>query len=166
MDRKTISKILKEISVLLDLKGENPFKSRAFLNVARIIETVDLDIGTMVKEDTLNTVKGIGKGIAEKISELVLTGDLSYYHELKSSIPEGLLILLKIPGLGPKKIKVLYEKLGITTAGELEYACNENRLVGLSGFGPKSQDNILKGIKFLKKYQSRFLYPVAFEKAR
>ncbi|OGL44061.1 MAG: histidinol-phosphatase [Candidatus Schekmanbacteria bacterium RBG_13_48_7] len=165
MDKKDIASILKDISVLLDLKGENPFKSKAYVNAARIIETVDIDLEQAVRDGTLDTIKGIGKGLAEKITEIILTGESAYYKELKSSFPEELLQLLDIPGLGPKKVKVLYEQLGIKTIGELEYACQENRLIGLPGFGQKSQTNILQGIEHLKKYRSRFLYPVALENA-
>lgn len=137
MEKKEIVKILNEIGLLLELKGENPFKSRAYYNAARIIELLDEDIETIVKEDRLKDIKGIGEALNKKITELVLTGKLKYYEDLKASIPEGLIDMLKIPGLGPKRIRTIYEQLNITSVRELEYACLENRLLDLPGFGKK-----------------------------
>ena len=140
MDKKDVSRILNEIGVLLELRGENHFKIRAYFNGARAIETLQEDIQTLVKENRLQEIKGIGKGLQENIIELINTGGLEYYEELKDSVPEGLFEILKIPGLGPKKVKVLYEELDIKTIGELEYACLENRLLSLKGFGNKTQN--------------------------
>ncbi|MEQ8204471.1 MAG: helix-hairpin-helix domain-containing protein, partial [Smithellaceae bacterium] len=158
MTKENIIKILEEIAVLLELSGENPFKSRAYQNAARNLEKLDADITDLVKEDKLAEVPGIGEAINKKIRELVETGKLAYYESLKSSIPPGQLEMLKIAGLGPKKIHALYEQLGIKTMGELEYACHENRLVELKGFGKKTQDNILAGIEKVKLYNKRRLY--------
>ncbi|NLM03814.1 MAG: DNA polymerase/3'-5' exonuclease PolX [Clostridiales bacterium] len=157
MDKKDVSRILNEIGVLLELRGENHFKIRAYFNGARAIETLQEDIQTLVKENRLQEIKGIGKGLQENIIELINTGGLEYYEELKDSVPEGLFEILKIPGLGPKKVKVLYEELDIKTIGELEYACLENRLLSLKGFGNKTQNNILEGIENLKKYRGKHL---------
>jgi DNA polymerase (family 10) len=115
----------------------------------------------LVKTGEIAEIKGIGKALAEKISTLVNEESLPFYEELKSSIPEGLLQMLKIPGLGAKKVKVVYDKLGISSIGELEYACRENRLRDLQGFGQKSQDKTLQNIELQKKYSERFLIPVA-----
>ena len=156
--KETVIKILEEIAVLLELSGENPFKSRAYQNAARNLERLDTDFVDMVKENKLSEVQGIGEAINKKIKELVETGKLAYYESLKSSIPSGHLEMLKITGLGPKKIHTLYKQLGIKTIGELEYACHENRLVELKGFGKKTQDNILAGIEKLKLYKERRLY--------
>ena len=156
--KENIIKTLEEIAVLLELSGENPFKSRAYQNAARNLEKLDADIINLVKEDELAGVPGIGEAINKKIRELVETGKLTYYENLKSSIPPGHLEMLKIAGLGPKKIHLLYEQLEIKTIGELEYACHENRLVELKGFGKKTQDNILAGIEKLKLYKTRRLY--------
>lgn len=161
MDKHSVAKILNEIGLLLELKGENPFKSRAYYNGARTIENLEEDLELLVKEDRLKEVKGIGLALNEKISELVLTGKLEYYDELKASVPEGLMDMLRIPGLGPKKLKVLYEKLNITSVAELEYACKENRLIELKGFGVKSQDNILKGIEYIKRFQDQYRFSEA-----
>ncbi|SFP94757.1 DNA polymerase (family 10) [Caldicoprobacter faecalis] len=156
---------MNEIGLLLELKGENPFKSRAYYNAARIIEVLDEDLETLVSEGRLKDVKGIGEALNKKLTELVTTGRLKYYEELKESVPPGLVEMLKIPGLGPKKIKTLYDKLGITTIGELEYACIENRLVSLPGFGEKTQKKILEGIQFIKQFSGHHLYFEAYEEA-
>jgi DNA polymerase (family 10) len=165
MDKKTVIDILDEIGLLLELKGENPFKIRAYYNAARALETLDEDIEVLVKNNKLKEVKGIGEAINKKITELITTGRLEYYENLKASIPGGLVEMLKIPGLGPKKIKTLYNKLDIKTIGELEYACLENRLVELSGFGEKTQKKILEGIKFVKRFSNQHLFSEAYSEA-
>ncbi|POZ93110.1 DNA polymerase/3'-5' exonuclease PolX, partial [Petrotoga halophila] len=165
MDKKTVINILNEIGLLLELKGENPFKIRAYYNAARAIETLDEDIEILVKNNKLKEVKGIGEAINKKITELITTGRLEYYENLKTSIPEGLVEMLKIPGLGPKKIKTLWDKLDIKTVGELEYACLENRLVELPGFGEKTQKKILEGIKFVKRFSNQHLFSEAYSEA-
>ncbi|WP_434643527.1 DNA polymerase/3'-5' exonuclease PolX [Thermoanaerobacterium thermosaccharolyticum] len=162
MDKKTVINILNEIGLLLELKGENPFKSRAYYNAARTIEVLDDDIEKLIKEDRLKDIKGIGDALNKKLTELVTTGRLEYYDNLKASIPEGLIEMLKIPGLGPKKIKTLYDKLDIKTVGELEYACIENRLVELPGFGEKTQKKILEGIQFIKQFSGKHLFMDAY----
>lgn len=162
MEKQGAAKILEEIAILLELKGENTFKSRAYYNAARTVEMLGEDeLERLVHEDKLKDVKGIGSAINEKLVELVTTGSLSYYEELKESVPEGLLEILKVPGLGPRKVRSLYEMLEITTLAELEYACRENRLVKLKGFGKKTQDNILEGIEFIRRYQDQFFYSEA-----
>jgi DNA polymerase (family 10) len=165
MNKKEVSHILEEIGIILDLKGENPFKVRAYYNGARIVETLDQDLSSLVETGEISGIKGIGKALAEKITTLIKENSLPFYEELKSSIPEGLLEMLKIPGLGAKKVKVIYDKLGISSIGELEYACRENRLRDLEGFGQKSQDKVLQSIELRKKYSERFLYPVAENEA-
>ncbi|AKL94890.1 DNA polymerase/3'-5' exonuclease PolX [Clostridium aceticum] len=157
MDKKEVSKVLEEIGILLEIQGENPFKTRAYFNGARIIELLREDIKILVEENRLGEIKGIGKALQEKISELVMTGRLQYYEELKSQIPEGVFDLLKVPGLGPKKVKLLYSELAIKNLGELEYACLENRLLHLKGFGEKTQNKMLEGIDHLKKYRGQHL---------
>lgn len=165
MDKKVIVDILNEIGLLLELKGESPFKSRAYYNAAKAIETLDQDIETLVKQDKLKEIKGIGDALNKKLTELVTTGKLDYYEKLKASIPTGLIDMLKIPGLGPKKIRALYEKLNIKNIRELEYACMENRLVELQGFGEKTQKKIYDGIQFIKQHTGQYLYAEAFNEA-
>jgi DNA polymerase (family 10) len=165
MDKKEVSAILEEIGTLLELKGENPFKSRAYQNASRIIGSLTTDLKSLVTNDELSNVKGIGKGLGEKITELVNTGQLKYYEELKKSLPEGLLYMLTIPGFGPKKAKVVYEKLKISSINDLEVACKKDRLKDLEGFGKKSQEKILEGIQFIKKHSERNQFDFALAEA-
>jgi DNA polymerase (family 10) len=165
MDKEEIIKTLKEISVLLELKNENPFKIRAYQNSARALETSDIELNKDLKIEDLKGIKGIGSHIAEKIKTLIYTGRLKYYEELKESVPPGLVEMLAIPTMGPKKIKFLFDNLGISNIGELEYACIENRLVDLPNFGKKTQENILKGIEVLKKFKGKFLFAGVIEEA-
>ena len=164
MGKNTVSLILQEIAVLLELRGENTFKSRAYYNGARTVELMgEEELHRLVHEDKLKDIPGIGAALNEKLKELILTGKLQYYEELKASIPPGLLDMLSVPGLGPKKIKVLHDTLGITTLGELEYACKENRLISLKGFGAKTQENIIKGIEYFRRFQGQHYYSEAKE---
>ncbi len=164
MDKKQVAEILEEIADILELKGEVEFKVRAYRNAARIVRDVKGDLKELVDSGELAKIKGIGPNLFEKIKELVNTGQLKYYEELKKSIPEGLFELLQIHGLGPKRIKAIYEKLGITTLAELEYACRENRLLKLEGFGKTIQDKVLKEIERLKRSSEyhliSFIFPI------
>jgi len=157
MNKDQVAQILVEIGTLLELKGENPFKTRAYMNVARTLESLNESLEKIVAEDRLGEIKGIGDAIQKKITELVTTGRLEYYEELKASLPAGLMEMLGVPGLGPKKVKALYEKLGITTLDELEKACQEGKVASLDGFGEKTQRKILEGITFKRTYASRHL---------
>ncbi|HVR37205.1 MAG TPA: DNA polymerase/3'-5' exonuclease PolX [Methylomirabilota bacterium] len=152
MDKDQVAKVLSEISVLLDLKGGNPFKTRAYANAARAIESLNEPIETLVREERLHGIKGIGEALQEKITELVSTGNLDYHVKLKASIPPGLLDMIEVPGVGPKKAKALHEHLGVKSVEELESACLDGRVAGLSGFGEKSQSKILEGIRFRRSY--------------
>jgi len=164
--KQEIIAILDELALLLEMKGENPFKSRAYTHAARSLEALDGDLEAIIRDGRLGEIKGVGAAIGKKIAELAATGELRYYRELKDSIPAGHFELLKLPGLGPKKIRFLYEKLGIAAVGELEYAAQENRLLELPGFGRKSQEKILAGIAARKHYRERRLYAEAIGAAR
>lgn len=142
----------------MELKGENPFKARAYEKAARSLAQSDYELDELIDRGHLSQLAGIGEAIGKKIHELYTKGTLDYYERLKASIPPGHLEMLKIPSLGPRKIKTLYDKLGIQTIGELEYACKENRLLDLPGFGKKTQENILTGISHLKRYRNRHLF--------
>ncbi|MCH8475126.1 MAG: DNA polymerase/3'-5' exonuclease PolX [Opitutales bacterium] len=155
--------ILEEIGVILEIKGENPFKTRAYINAARTLEGLEEDLQTLVEEERLDKVKGIGKAIAEKISRLVTEGELPYYTDLKASIPHGLLNLLDIPGMGPKKIKAVYKNLNIHSIEELKLACEKGKLQTLDGFGKKTEEKILKGIENREAYMARHLWWDAHE---
>jgi DNA polymerase (family 10) len=161
MDARHVSEILEEMGVLLELKGENPFKSRAYIQASRTVQGLGEELIPLVERGMLPTIKGIGPGLASVIVELVRTGRSSSHEELRRSVPSGLIEMLAVPGLGPKKVKAIYEHLQITTVGELEYACLENRLVTLEGFGVKSQEKILEGIAALKRYRGQYLYSEA-----
>lgn len=163
LDQHEIAAILEEIAVLLELKGENPFKVRAYQNAARLLEGLGESFAELVEQGRLVEHKGIGEALAEKITTLARTGKLSYHEELRSEFPETLFELLRVPGLGPKKVRALYEKLNLKSLGELEYACKENRLVKLEGFGQKTQEKVLAGIEYLKKNLGRFLFAEAID---
>ncbi len=158
MDIRQIVKELETIATVLELKDENFFKIRAYHNASRVLEASGLLLNPETKIEDIEKIKGIGSHIATKIKELLDTGSSQEFESIKRSIPGGLLEMLKIPRLGPKKIKYLYEHLDISTIGELEYACIENRLLELPGFGKKTQENILKGIELLKKYKDQYLF--------
>ena len=166
IDNKGVSTVLEEVALFLELKGENPFKVKAYSHAARTIEILEEDLGVTIREGRLKEIKGIGEALSQHITELVATGRLQLHEDLKNSIPPGHLEMLKIPGLGPKKIKALHDRLNIKTVGELEYACLENRLVDLQGFGQKSQEKILQGIQQVKRYQGQYLYGEVIEPAR
>ena len=157
MDKDKVAEILVEIGALLELKGENPFKKRAYANAARTIESLTEPLATLVAEKRLGEIKGIGEALEQKITELVETGKLKYYVELKASIPLGLIEMLEISGLGPKKIQALNQKLGIDSVEKLEAACKRGTVAELDGFGEKTQANILDGIERRRTYASKHL---------
>lgn len=161
MDRRSIASVLEEIAVLLELQGENPFKVRAYQQAARTVTVMEEEPAGLVEGERLADVPGIGKALSQKITELVRTGRLAYLDTLRAAVPAGLVDMLRVPGLGPKKVRELHRELGISSLGELEYACRENRLIGLKGFGLKTQANILRGIEHLKQYRGRFLWAEA-----
>lgn len=151
MDKHDVAHLFDEIAILLELQGENPFKVRAYHNAARSLENLEEELEGVIKENRLQDLPGIGESLAEKIATLVLTGHLPYYEELKKSLPEGLLKLLKIPGLGAKKVKALYDELGIKSVDQLLESCRKGEVAQLPHFGEKTQTNILNSITKLKK---------------
>src|ERR1700690_2493187 len=165
MDKAQVAEILLEIGTLLELKGENPFKTRAYKNAARTIENLSEPLTKIVAEKQLGQIKGIGKALEEKITELVETGKLAYYLELKTSIPPGLIEMLEIPGLGPKKIQALNQKLGVDSVEKLETACQAGKVAALDGFGEKTQSNLLEGIERRRTYASKHLLSEALRAA-
>jgi len=165
MNKREIAAVLEEIAFLLELKGENPFKVKAYSAGARVIESLPEEPSVLVQKGILRNVKGIGEGLAAAVTEMVATGNSTLRDELKASFPAGVMEMAGVPGLGPKKIKAVYEHLGVGSVGELEYACIENRLVGLSGFGPKSQEKILAGIRQFKRHQGFHLFANVIEEA-
>jgi DNA polymerase (family X) len=146
--------LLSEIEKLMKLAGENPFKVRAFEKARGILGVRD-DLLERVKKGTLTELQGIGKGISEVLTEFFQNGKSTVKEELQATLPPGLLELIRVPGLGPKKARVLLDELKIQTLGELEYACRENRLLKLKGFGEKVQKQILEGVQFLSAAQGK-----------
>lgn len=161
-NKAEIADILNDIAVLLELKGENPFKVRAYQTGARALETLSDDLGTLIAEDRLGTVKGIGDALVQKIAELYESGRLEYYEKLRASVPPGLLELMEIPGLGARKVRALNERLGVASIPELTTACQAGRVAVLAGFGEKTQQKILEGIKNREAYGRRHLWWNAF----
>lgn len=157
MEKHQVADVLNEIAVLLELKGENPFKSRAYVNAARTLENLNESLAQVVTENRLGEIKGIGEALQKKITELVTTGKLAYFDELKAATPPGLVAMLEIPGIGPKKIKAVHDELGIKTVEELEQACRDGRIAGLKGFGEKTATNICEGIARRRTYASKHL---------
>src|ERR1700685_787170 len=165
MDKNKIAEILVEIGVLLELKGENPFKTRAYSNAARTIEILTEPLEKIISEKRLGEIKGIGEALEQKITELVETGKFKYYDELKKSIPPGFLEMLEISGVGPKKIQTLHKKLKIDSIEKLEAACKKGKVAELDGFGEKTQANILEGIERKRTYASKHLLSDALRAA-
>ena len=151
-----VGEILEHIAQLLELKGENPFKIRAYTNAARALESLSEPIETIVNEGRLGSIEGIGKAITEKVTELVTTGKLPYYEELNASFPDGIFELFELQGLGAKKIKALHDQLGVSSVEDLERVCKEGKAAELAGFGEKTQVKLLKAIEDHRKHAGRF----------
>lgn len=165
MNKGQVLERLEEMAVLLELNDANPFKIRAYQNAVRTLETAAQDMAFLLESGELEKLKGIGKGLSQQIRAWAMGEPDPDYETLKAETPPGLLEMLQISGLGPKKVSAIYAQLGIASLGELEYACHENRLVTMKGFGAKTQANILQGLEFLKTRQGLFLFPFAQEKA-
>ena len=160
MDKRRAAAVLQEVAALLELKGANPFKVRAFTNGARSILALEEDLETLVREKRLSKIPGIGKGLERDLTELVTTGSLQAHEELRASMPVGLAGLLRVPGLGPKKVRVLWEELSIGDLDALEVACRTGRLRDLEGFGAKTEQKILEGLDYARKFEGRVLWSV------
>jgi len=165
MDKDKVAEILLEIGVLLELKGENPFKTRAYAAAARTLDGLGEPLARLVAEKRLGEIKGIGAALEQKITELVETGRLIYYEELKASVPAGLIEMLDIPGLGPKKIRALHTKLEVDSIEKLVAACQAGKVAELEGFGEKTQANLLEGVARKQAYASKHLLSEALAAA-
>ena len=155
-----IARTFDEIADILELKGENPFRIRAYRRAARTIETLTQDLKVIAERggvDELRKIPGIGEGIAKKIVEIAQTGDCEKHRELTREVSAGLIELLAIPRLGPKTIAKLHHELGIKSVEELEAAAKAHKLAGLPGLGAKAEENILKGIEQYRGYKGRAL---------
>ncbi len=158
MDKKDIIAVLERIGTMMEIKGENPFKIRAYSAGARTLQTMEEDLGDVIAEGRLGDIPGIGKALTEKIETLYATGELEFYDKLVASVPSGLMDLLDIPGLGGKKIKVLHEQLKVDSIESLTKVCQAGKVAELKGFGEKTQEKILSGIKNREAYAARHLW--------
>ncbi len=158
MTKSEIAAVLEEVAALLELKGENPFKIRAYTNAARSLETFGGNISSLQDEEALSKIPGIGKSIAEKIKELAATGSLKYLEELRAEFPAAILELFSISGLGAKKIKALYEQLQVSSIEQLRQACETGRVAQLPGFGETTQIKICKAIEERAKHSGYFQF--------
>jgi DNA polymerase (family X) len=149
MEKQQVAAVLDEIGTLLELQGENPFRCLAYRNAARAIEQMDGSLEEAVAGGKLKEIEGIGETLQGKINTLVTTGQLAFYEELKSKVPPGLVEMLRLPGVGPKKIKSLFDQLQIDSLAKLKEACDQGKVAALKGFGAKTQQKILDGIAFL-----------------
>jgi len=155
MKNSEIAKVFEDIADLLELKGENPFKIRAYQRVVRSIEHLPVEVEQLVKEDRLKEIPGAGEAITKKITELVNTGKLHYYEELKAEFPEGISTLLDIPSIGPKTAMLLSSDLGIGSVDELETAITSGKVATLPRMGDKITENILRHIQALRRKDQR-----------
>lgn len=158
MDKGEIIAVLKDIAVFLELKGENAFKIKAYQVGARTLERLEDNFDQVVQEKRLGELGGIGKALIDKIDRLYHEGRLDFYDDLKASIAPGLIEFLQIPGLGGKKVKSIYEKLGVDTIDGLKEACLSGAIENMEGFGKKSAEKILSGIENREAYGKRHLW--------
>jgi DNA polymerase (family 10) len=163
LGKHELARIFNAIGTLLEVRGENPFKVRTYYKAARTLERLTEDLEKLIQEDRLKEIPGFGTALIGKTLEWKNTGTINYYEELLQSTPPGLLELLRVPGLGPKKIATLTSALSLTNLEMLEEACRENKLIGLPGFGPKTKEKIAAGIQFLKKQRNYFLWEEGME---
>jgi DNA polymerase (family X) len=157
MNNDTISDNFSLLAKLMDIHGENPFKSKSYANASFQLDKLTVPLATLSPYQ-INGLKGIGETIGTKIVEQIETGELKLLNEYLSKTPPGILDMLRIKGIGPKKIATIWKELEIESLGELLYACNENRLTLYKGFGEKTQQNIKEAIEFFLQHQGLFLY--------
>ncbi|WP_141619164.1 DNA polymerase/3'-5' exonuclease PolX [Myxococcus sp. AB036A] len=151
VDKATVAQVLRDISLLLQLQGESGFRVRAYDMAADRIAGLPQELGPLVAEGRLESLPGIGRALAEKISELVSTGRLGYLEELRAQFPPGLLELTQLPDVGPKKVATLWRELQVSSIEELERACREGRVRQVRGFGAKSEAKMLEGIALYRR---------------
>ncbi len=161
-----IAAALEEVADILDFQGANPFRVRAYRNAARTVAEMTESVADLIQREggnlnTLSALPGIGKDLAEKIATLAQTGTLPLLEELRSQVPEGVLDMLRIPGLGPKRAATLYRELGVTNLEELRRACEEHRVRNLRGFGEKTEAAILEGLELAAQASQRMYWAYA-----
>src|SRR4051794_16337805 len=157
METSRIARVLDEMGTLLEVRGENPFRCRAYHNAAQALRSLPSDLTEMIADGRLARVSGIGETMHAKIVQLSTTGELPAYEELRRQTPPGLIPLLRVPGLGPKKIKLLHDELGIVSLADLRAAGEAGKIAVLKGFGQKTEAKILEGITFIESAGDRIL---------
>jgi len=155
MEKNDIASVLDEIAIFMELTGENPFKIRAYSAGARILENMTEDLGELIDGGKLADIPGLGEALVDKITTLRRDGVLPFHQKLKASIPAGLLEVMQIPGLGPKKVRALWTLLAVEDLAKLKEVCESGAVAELKGFGAKTQDKILEGIKNRIAYGKR-----------
>ncbi len=161
METARIARVLDEMGTLLEVQGENAFRVRAYHNAAQAIKGLPSDLSEMIAEGSLAEVPGIGQVMLDKITRLATTGHLPAFDELKKATPPGLVALLRVPGLGTKKIKLLHDELKVQSLADLRAAGESGQIAALKGFGAKTQARILEGIEFLESVGDRILQSTA-----
>jgi DNA polymerase (family 10) len=157
MTNKEIARKFQYLGDIMELHGENTFKIKSYQNVYLTLRKLPNPLSEMSR-DEIEAIKGVGKAISDKIQELLRTGEMATLKKYEEQTPEGVREMLRIPGFGPKKIGVIWKELGIEVVGELLYACNENRLIELKGFGQKTQEDLRQKLEYFQKSQGKFLY--------
>jgi DNA polymerase (family 10) len=165
VNNSQVAEVLETVARIMEVLGENPFKVRAHSNAARTLRGESAPVSELVAEGTLGDLPGIGPALKEKITELVETGKLKSFDELKKSVPAGVLDMLRVPSLGPKKVHLLWKERKITTLKALESACRNEKLSPIKGFGKKTEEKILGGILFLQKHAGKFRLGDAWPRA-
>lgn len=157
-----VAAALDDIGTLLALTGENDFRTRAYHNAARTIRQLDTDLEELVESEKLQEVRGIGETLRQKIETLVRTGKLPFLEELQAKVPVGLVEMLRVPGLGAKKVKALNDSLGVDSLATLKEACEKGEVAKLKGFGARTEEKILEGLRFLETVGSRVTLGLAY----
>lgn len=155
MKNKEVAEVFRQIAEILEIQDENSFRIRAYFKAAQNIESLGRDIAEVAKGGELEKIPGIGKDLAQKVEEIVKMGKLKFYEQLRDRIPEGLTLLMSVPGLGPKTAKLLYDQLKIKNIQDLEKAARAHKISGLAGIKEKTEENILRGIGLIKKSKER-----------
>ncbi|NIM07471.1 MAG: hypothetical protein GTO55_11985, partial [Armatimonadetes bacterium] len=155
MTNRKITEVFAQIASLLEIKGESVFKVRAYEKAADTIADLTEEVAALRAREELRSLSGVGASIAEKIEELLDTGECAYHQELLAELPPGLLEILEISEVGPKTVKLLYETLDITSVADLEAAAQAGRLRDIKGLGEKTETNILKGIERMRRFAER-----------
>jgi DNA polymerase (family X) len=164
LSNKEVGNIMKSLAALMELHEENPFKIKSYANAAFQLSRIP-DVVMEMDRTTMEQTKGIGKSVAAKLVELRETGDIEALRKLLDMTPAGIIDMLQIKGLGAKKVRVIWKELGVEDVGELLYACYENRLAKLKGFGEKTQESVIQSIEYYQANLGKFHFATALQQA-